>query len=96
MSIFPILYHNYKYSEHLGLQITNEHGDEFPVFQWNPMFLRCAKNSNYSKFTGKAMRVAYMIIHGIDLPRMPKEGRELVHSVQILEYAIGFSSKIKQ
>ena len=60
------------------MKIINKHGDELPVFEWNRMFLSCAINYNYSKFIEKVMIVAYMIIHGIGLPRIPKEGKELL------------------
>ena len=58
------------------MNITNEHGDEIPIYEWNPLILRHKNNSKYTYFTNKAMKVRYTIIHGIDLPRIPNEGKE--------------------
>ena len=46
-----------------------------PMYEWNPIFVRKYSNSNFTKFTNKVMRIVYVVIHGIDLPRMPREGK---------------------
>ena len=45
-------------------------------YEWNPSFFKHEKNSNYSNFTNKVMKVAYTIIHGTSIARMPQEGKE--------------------
>ena len=49
---------------------------ELPFHEWNPLFVRKTSNSNLKEFTNKVMNIAYNIIHGVDLRKITKEGRE--------------------
>ena len=40
------------------------------------MFIRKENNFNFTEFTNKVIKIAYTIINGISMPRIPREGKE--------------------
>ena len=46
------------------------------VYEWNHILIREASNSNFIEFTNKVMIITYMVIDGINLPRMAIKGKE--------------------
>ena len=72
---FPFLHQNSKYFESIGMNMIDLLDLYLHVYEWNPIFIRKASNSNFTVFTNRVMKIAYVVIHGIYLPRIPREGK---------------------
>ena len=93
---FLFLYYNFKYFEILGLNMTDHMDKDLLVHEWNPIYVRKCSKSNFIEFTNKVMRITYNVIHGIDMPRMPKEGREWLKSTPKTRVATSLFFRIIQ